>query len=132
MHATACLAAKNNCLAAKNKCLAESNRTRTESKATNKCLHPLQVLPLHRTVRILAHEPSGGLDGPSQWGVRQRAHWRRPNLALTGRGFYRSSTNSRSADRFPFSSVSLFGAAIFWTSLNPAALRRDEQAFDDR
>ena len=40
MHATACLAAKNNCLAAKIKCLAESNRTRTESKATNKCLHP--------------------------------------------------------------------------------------------
>ena len=40
MHATACLAAKNNCLAAKNKCLAESNRTRTESKATNKRLHP--------------------------------------------------------------------------------------------
>ena len=40
MHATACLAAKNNCLAAKNNCLAESNRTRTESKATNKCLHP--------------------------------------------------------------------------------------------
>ena len=34
--------------------------------------------------------------------------------------------------RPPFSSVSLFGAAIFWTSLNPAALRRDEQAFDDR
>ena len=32
MHATACLAAKNNCLAAKNNCLAESNRT-TESKA---------------------------------------------------------------------------------------------------
>ena len=40
MHATACLAAKNNCLAAKNNCLAESNRTRTESKATNKRLHP--------------------------------------------------------------------------------------------
>ena len=40
MHATACLAAKNNCLAAKIKCLAESNRTRTESKATNNCLHP--------------------------------------------------------------------------------------------
>ena len=40
MHATACLAAKNNCLAAKMKCLAESNRTRTESKATNKRLHP--------------------------------------------------------------------------------------------
>ena len=40
MHATACLAAKNNCLAAKIKCLAESNRTRTESKATNKRLHP--------------------------------------------------------------------------------------------
>ena len=40
MHATACLAAKNNCLAAKNKCLAESDRTRTESKATNKRLHP--------------------------------------------------------------------------------------------
>ena len=38
MHATACLAAKNNCLAAKIKCLAESNRTRTESKATNKRL----------------------------------------------------------------------------------------------
>ena len=34
--------------------------------------------------------------------------------------------------RPPSSSVSLFGAAIFWTSLNPAALRRDEQAFDDR
>ena len=40
MHATACLAAKNNCLAAKIKCLAESNRTRTGSKATNKRLHP--------------------------------------------------------------------------------------------
>ena len=40
MHATACLAAKNNYLAAKIKCLAESNRTRTESKATNKRLHP--------------------------------------------------------------------------------------------
>ena len=40
MHATACLAAKNNCLAAKNNCLAESNRTRTGSKATNKRLHP--------------------------------------------------------------------------------------------
>src|SRR6476660_2246935 len=35
MHATACLAAKNNCLAAKNKCLAESNRTRTSTKPTN-------------------------------------------------------------------------------------------------
>ena len=40
MHATACLAAKNNWLAAKNKCLAESNSTRIESKATNKRLHP--------------------------------------------------------------------------------------------
>ena len=48
MHATACLAAKNNCLAAKNKCLAESNRTRTESKATNKRLHP-RAPPLVQT-----------------------------------------------------------------------------------
>ena len=55
-----------------------------------------------------------------------------PTLPSPAGVFYRSSTNSRSADRFPFSSVSLFGAAIFWTSLNPAALRRDEQAFDDR
>jgi hypothetical protein len=35
MHATACLAAKNNCLAAKIKCLAGSNRTRTSTKPTN-------------------------------------------------------------------------------------------------